>query len=164
MPEIASTYRHDPSALTKRIQGHMEACGVRTQVEGTGFVKVKGENGKETWKHTGKRAVVEVGFHSLRHTFVSLCREAGAPLAVVEAIVGHSNPAMTRHYTHTGEAAARSAIALLPGLADKTPNPKRTPKARRARLLTKVRKMSPEVAKTALLRILKVVHLPAEQA
>jgi integrase len=24
----------------------------------------------------GKRAVVEVGFHSLRHTFVSLCRES----------------------------------------------------------------------------------------
>jgi hypothetical protein len=29
-----------------------------------------------------------------------------APLAVVEFIVGHSNPAMTRHYTHVGELAA----------------------------------------------------------
>jgi hypothetical protein len=70
----------------------------------------------QLWKHTGKRAVVEVGFHSLRHTFVSLCREAGAPLAVVEAIVGHASPAMTRHYTHVGEAAARASVAALPSV------------------------------------------------
>jgi hypothetical protein len=61
---------------------------------------------------------VTVGFHSLRHTFVSLCRAAGTPLSVVEAIVGHSSPAMTQHYTHTGEVAARAAIALLPGLGE----------------------------------------------
>jgi len=64
----------------------------------------------------GKRAVIEVGFHSLRHTFVSLCRESNAPLAVVESIVGHSNPAMTRHYTHVGELAAANAVALLPAI------------------------------------------------
>jgi hypothetical protein len=59
---------------------------------------------------------VEVGFHSLRHTFVSLCRAANAPLSVVESIVGHSNPAMTRHYTHTSEAAAGAAVAALPDI------------------------------------------------
>jgi hypothetical protein len=77
---------------------------------------VTGEDGKPKVKHTGKRAVVEVGFHSLRHTFVSLCRESGAPLAVVEAIVGHASPAMTRHYTHIGEAAARASVAALPSV------------------------------------------------
>jgi hypothetical protein len=60
--------------------------------------------------------VVEVGFHSLRHTFVSLCRESNVPLAVVESIVGHSNPAMTRHYTHVGELAAGRAVAALPSV------------------------------------------------
>jgi len=45
---------------------------------------------------------------------VSLCRAANAPLAVVEAIVGHANPAMTRHYTHIGQAAAGAAVAALP--------------------------------------------------
>ena len=53
-------------------------------------------------------------FHS--HTFVSLCCEANVPLAVVEAIVGHANPAMTRHYTHIGEAAASAAVAALPDI------------------------------------------------
>jgi len=31
-----------------------------------------------------------------------------------EAIVGHSNPAMTRHYTHIGEQAAMDAVKMLP--------------------------------------------------
>ena len=164
LPELATVYQRDSAALTKRIQHHLAACGVRTQADGTGFIREKGKDGKLHKKFTGKRAVVEVGFHSLRHTFVSLCREAGAPLSVVESIVGHSSPAMTRHYTHTGEAAARSAIAMLPGLKEEAPpNPKRTPKARRARLLAKVKKLSPKDAKRALLRILAVVRLPAEQ-
>jgi hypothetical protein len=51
---------------------------------------------------------------------VSLCHEANAPLSVVEAIVGHSNPAMTRHYTHTSEAAATTAVAALPDITGKT--------------------------------------------
>jgi hypothetical protein len=33
-----------------------------------------------------------------------------------ETIVGHSNPAMTRHYTHVSEAAATSAVASLPSI------------------------------------------------
>lgn len=60
------------------------------------------------------RRPVLAGFHSLRHTFVSICRNAGVPEAFVQSIVGHSNPAMTRHYTHIGDEAAQSAIAALP--------------------------------------------------
>jgi hypothetical protein len=95
-----------------QIQAHFEKCAIRTQKPGTGPASQKTKTKDGTNKKT--RAVVEVGFHSLRHTFVSLCREANAPLAVVEAIVGHSNPAMTRHYTHVGELAATTAVAALP--------------------------------------------------
>jgi integrase len=117
MPGFASMYLRDGSALTKRVQAHFAANGVQTTREGTGFTRLEkpGPRGK-LWQHTGKRAVVEVGFHSLRHTFVSLCRQSGAPLAVVEAIVGHASPAMTRHYTHIGEAAARASVAALPSV------------------------------------------------
>ena len=82
-------------------------------------------------------------------------------MAVVEAIVGHSSPAMTRHYTHTGEAAARSAIAMLPGLKDDAPpNPKRTPAARQARLLAKVKAMAPKKIKRAVLLLLAMMRRP----
>jgi integrase len=106
LPGIAAGYLHDKGKITRRVQKHFNVCGIRTAKVGTG-------------PGTGKRAVVEVGFHSLRHTFVSLCREANAPLAVVEAIVGHASPAMTRHYTHIGEAAATSAVAALPDITGK---------------------------------------------
>jgi integrase len=116
LPETAALYLRDGSAVSKLIQAHFKACGVKTHRPGTGFVTEIGADVKPVEKYTGKRAVVEVGFHSLRHTFVSLCRAAGAPLAVVEAIVGHSSPAMTQHYTHVSETAAAHAVNGLPVL------------------------------------------------
>jgi len=58
-------------------------------------------------------------FHSLRHTFVSLCASNPAIQASwVQTIVGHSNPAMTAHYTHIGAESARRAIDSLPTIGD----------------------------------------------
>jgi integrase len=102
LPEIAALYLRRSDMVTDMVQRHFAACGIKSHKPGTGT--------------KGKRAVVEVGFHSLRHTFVSLCRESNAPLAVVESIVGHSSPAMTRHYTHVGELAAGQAVAMLPSI------------------------------------------------
>jgi integrase len=131
MPDTALLYRKSAPALAVRIQQHFQACGVRTIQEGTGYEPIMNKSGKPLLnqsgyparRHTGKRAVVEVGFHSLRHTFVSLCREAHAPMAVVEAIVGHANPAMTRHYTHIGEKAAIAAVHALPSVLGDSPTP-----------------------------------------
>jgi len=89
-----------PSLVTNEIQKHFQDCGIETTHK----------------RENGIRVVVDVGFHSLRHTFVSMARESGAPLSVVESIVGHSSVGMTRHYTHTSIEAAQSAIALLPAV------------------------------------------------
>ena len=98
MPETADIYKREPSILTNRIQRVFRECEIKTKIE-------QGE---------GRKALTDVGFHSLRHTFVSLSANAGAPLAIVQAIVGHSNPAMTRHYFHEQEGALVSAVAALP--------------------------------------------------
>jgi integrase len=142
LPETGRAYLSGGTGkkgVIDRIQQHFIAQGVRVHKAGTGpeagrseAEEVKGERGtkaptrrpKRAKPGTTKRAVVEVGFHSLRHTFVSLCRESNAPLAVVESIVGHSNPAMTRHYTHVGELAAGQAVAALPSvMGQSTPAP-----------------------------------------
>jgi integrase len=102
LSETATHYSRNICLITDKVQNHFKACGIKLHKPGTG--------------KDGKRAIIEVGFHSLRHTFVSLCRESNAPLAVVESIVGHSNPAMTRHYTHVGELAAGRAVAALPAI------------------------------------------------
>lgn len=102
LPALAGQYVRSRAHVTEVVQRHFANCGIRTS--------------KETTKG---RARVEVGFHSLRHTFVSMCREANAPLSVVEAIVGHSNPAMTRHYTHVSELAASQAVTALPDIINR---------------------------------------------
>ena len=110
LPKMAALYNRRTDMVTDLIQRHFKACGITLHKPGTG--------------KDGKRAVIEVGFHSLRHTFVSLCRESNAPLSVVESIVGHSSPAMTRHYTHVGELAAGRAVALLPSVMNEaSPEP-----------------------------------------
>lgn len=127
LPDIVALYNRRSDMVTDMVQGHFKKCGITLH---------KPETGKE-----GKRAVLEVGFHSLRHTFVSLCRESNAPLAVVESIVGHSNPAMTRHYTHVGELAAGRAVALLPSVIgdEKATKPEQdlTAKLEKAKALAK---------------------------
>jgi hypothetical protein len=100
-PITAKTYLDGKrTAVTSAIQKHFADCGIETTHE----------------RENGVRAVVDVGFHSLRHTFVSMCREAGAPLSTVESLVGHHSPALTRHYTHTSIEAAQGAICLLPAI------------------------------------------------
>jgi len=100
LPDLAAMYEHDSGMISNRIQAVFTRAGIRTQTTAD-----------------GERARVDVGFHSLRHTFVSLSANAGAPLAVVQAIVGHSNPAMTRHYFHESETALQSAVAALPSIS-----------------------------------------------
>jgi integrase len=57
---------------------------------------------------------MDLSFHSLRHTAVSLLKDAGVADAVVMAIVGHSSVAMSHRYTHVGKEALQRATAKLP--------------------------------------------------
>lgn len=92
----------------------------------------------ETVKPGSKNAqhphgIVVKGFHSLRHTFVSLSAEAGAPQHVIQRIVGHGSPLMTMHYTHLGNADLLRSADSLPDLpteitSDETPTPHRNAK------------------------------------
>jgi len=134
LPETAEDYKARSDTITDRVQRLFTKCSISTHKKGTGIEIKVGADGKTEKKNTGKRAVIEVGFHSLRHTFVSLCRAANAPLSVVESIVGHSSPAMTRHYTHTGEAAAIAAVTALPSLMGEEA-PKLLPAAPAPRLI-----------------------------
>ena len=99
MPQTASDYERDSASVTDRVQHVFRSCGIETRTR----------DGKG-------RAKVDVGFHSLRHTFVSMSANAGAPLAVVQNLVGHSTPTMTMHYYHGTTDAARAAVNALPAL------------------------------------------------
>lgn len=102
LPETAATYRHDASVLSKKIRATFEAAGIKTAREVDGYA----------------RNVAEVGFHSLRHSFVSIMGNAGVSLAVVQSIVGHGNPEMTKHYFHVQQSALAAAVGKIPALTD----------------------------------------------
>jgi integrase len=102
-PVMAQTYLNgNRTSVTHAIQKHFKNCGIKTTRA----------------RENGVRRVVEVGFHSMRHTFVSMCREAGAPLSTVESLVGHNNVRMTQIYSHSSPEAAQSAVALLPDVSN----------------------------------------------
>jgi integrase len=62
-----------------------------------------------------KKKVTVYGFHSLRHSFVSHCAEAGVPKAVVLSIIGANSEIVDKHYTHIGEEAQEKAIMAISG-------------------------------------------------
>jgi integrase len=63
---------------------------------------------------SAKRIGFSLSFHSLRHTAVSLLKDAGVPDAVVMALVGHASAAMSQRYTHVGKEALSKAAKTLP--------------------------------------------------
>ena len=120
LPGFASLYaeRINQSKISRLIQKHFVVCGIRIHRLGTG-AKYHYKGKKKVYENT-QRAKIEVGFHSLRHTWVSLHAMSGTPQAIIQAAAGHSNPAMTAHYTHTSEDAARRVASALdlPQLAE----------------------------------------------
>ena len=54
-----------------------------------------------------------LAFHSLRHTFVSVSANAGVPLPIVQAIVGHSSAEMTNRYYHLDGNLALKAMSKI---------------------------------------------------
>lgn len=63
-----------------------------------------------------RRMASELSFHSLRHTAVSLLKDAGIPQAVVQELIGHRSAQMSALYTHVGQEALRKATSALPAL------------------------------------------------
>jgi len=58
------------------------------------------------------RLLTPIGLHECRHTFVSLCVDAGMTLDQIAPYVGHSNSYMTARYAHliTGHEARTAAL------------------------------------------------------
>jgi integrase len=98
LPKVAEKYKNKPNGVKKDVMRVFRACGFKTNIQ----------------VEDRKQKTNIIGFHSLRHSFVSFCAKAGVPLPVVQAIVGHGNPAITRHYIHIGEESVKQAINALP--------------------------------------------------
>jgi integrase len=69
--------------------------------------------GKE-WSEVRKAVGIEhLRFHDLRHSYITRAAEAGVPLPVIQAQVGHMSVQMVEHYTHICQAAIHRAAAQI---------------------------------------------------
>ncbi len=112
LPDLCELYNRDSSAVCGMIQKVFNRAGIETS---------------EAVKGYGHR-VARIGFHSLRHSYITGLIEAGVDIDTVRRQAGHSTIAMTAHYFH-GEQAAQGAALRLPDIISSAPPPPPPPPA-----------------------------------
>ena len=81
-PKHAEMYLANSDGVSYRVKKFLEGLGIQTTRVPEGRT----------------RAISVKDLHSCRHTFCYYAGIAGIPLAIVQAIVGHMSPEMTKHY------------------------------------------------------------------
>lgn len=106
-------YLANPSGVSYRVKQFLEGLGIQTTRIPEGRT----------------RAISVKDLHSCRHTFCYYAGIAGIPLAVVQSIVGHMSPEMTKHYSaHATLEDKRRRMKQLSFFTPKAlPNPEEEP-------------------------------------
>jgi len=112
LPLHAEMYLNNRSGISWRVKTFLESLGIVT-----------------TKKPADRsRAVSIKDVHSLRHSFCYYAGLYNVPLAIVQAVVGHMSPEMTKHYTmHATSNDIKKAFQNMPdifGVLDITPEKK----------------------------------------
>ena len=101
LPEHAAMYLENPSGISYRVKAFLESLGIKTTK------KVEGRD----------RAISVKDVHSLRHSFCYYAGLAGIPLMIVQGVVGHMTPEMTKHYqAHANRETTRLKLMGMPDL------------------------------------------------
>jgi integrase len=100
LPQHAEMYLNNSSGVSYRIKQFLEnKCNIATTK------KLEGRS----------RAVSVKDLHSCRHSFCYYAGLYGIPLSIVQSIVGHMTPEMTKHYSaHASLSAKREQMRQLP--------------------------------------------------
>lgn len=77
------------------------------------------QNPKNPKGRRAKREASIYSFHSLRHTTVSLLKNAGISPEIVMDIIGHESTAISNTYTHISHEAKVAALEMMPVLGSK---------------------------------------------
>lgn len=97
-PVHSEMYQKNPSGVSYRIKAFLEKLGIKTTVVPKGRT----------------RAVSVKDLHSCRHTFCYYAGLRGIPLSVVQGILGHMSPEMTKRYNaHATLEAKRKNMRLM---------------------------------------------------
>ena len=140
-PELADKYINDRQNLGKRIKEFFDQIGITN-----------------TLKHNNNyiRKVSAKDIHSFRHTFVYLAALNNIPFPIVQSIVGHASPAMTKMYMdHAGREAKAKYFGQLPEyLAGSISKKRELTTSRIKRMIQKLTPVNLEKNKKRILKLL----------
>lgn len=99
-PELAALYEKKPGTISKKFKELLQEAGIENATKDI----------------PGRSKLVSVkDIHSLRHTFAYIAGMSNIPLAVVQGVLGHMTPTMTKHYmAHATEEDKRKHLQALP--------------------------------------------------
>lgn len=99
-PELAALYEKAPPTISRKFKELLQEAGI--------------ENATKRIPGRSKRASVK-DIHSLRHTFAYLAGVYHVPQPIVQSVLGHMTPAMTKHYmAHATAEDKRRHLQALP--------------------------------------------------
>lgn len=99
LPAHAEMYRDNASGISYRIKEFLDGLDIETTK------KIKGRT----------RRVSVKDLHALRHSFAYIAGVANIPLVIVQSILGHMTPEMTKHYQrHADHKAKATALKAMP--------------------------------------------------
>ena len=90
LPEHWEIYKRGADGISWRVKAFLESEAVEIKTT------------KKVGGRSRKASVKDV--HSLRHTFIYNALVSGVPLPIVQSVVGHVSPEMTRLYMDHAEA------------------------------------------------------------
>ena len=96
IPEIAKNYL-SVNDVSKRVQALLHKAGIETRID----------------RENCSRKTTVYGFHSFRHSFVSLCAANGIPMNVVMELVGHRSVMVHEIYQHATAEQKIKAINVI---------------------------------------------------
>lgn len=99
LPEHAEIYLNNPSGISYRFKNFLNKIGICT-----------------TRKIEGRSKSVSVkDVHSLRHTYAYLAGCYNVPLSIVQSVLGHMTPEMTKHYqAHANRKDKEKYLKMIP--------------------------------------------------
>lgn len=100
IPETATTYLKSKATLSKRIRNAIIKAGI--------------EPGYIDKSLKIKRVACLYGFHSFRHSFISIFANMGVPIHITMEIVGHNSQEVHRIYQHATEKVKQTAMDKFP--------------------------------------------------
>jgi integrase len=108
LPEHAAMYLENPNGISYRVKKFLESIDIKT-----------------TRVFEGRQRATSVkDVHSLRHTFAYLAGCYQIPLPIVQSILGHMSPEMTKHYqAHADRKAKEKYLSQMPDFLGASPVP-----------------------------------------